>query len=265
MIALRNNGKSSKRVVRNDASSSYHLLPYCIRRLDLPVGGAVRRALVVLVATTERPRWRIRSPEISQSRCFILRDHETVTFRIFGGPEKSFWSFCVLFDPFHCLVGFVQEIDAYCIIAHLQSTIIVTNMSRRIRRTAATILRLFVAASSFPSLPAIPTPLPFPFGIATNDTFPDVRLALPQPMAFLNRNSSFVLQRTDGYIRLEDQGLSFVGFVDIYDMDIDTSRGAQDQNQVWLRVGSNLTDLPLARDIIAGNGTFFHPSTSNSC
>jgi hypothetical protein len=42
-------------------------------------------------------------------------------------------------------------------------------------------------------------------------------------------------------------------------MDMDTGNGGIDQNQIWLRVGNKTSDLLLARDSIAGNGTLFNP------
>jgi Nidogen-like len=42
-------------------------------------------------------------------------------------------------------------------------------------------------------------------------------------------------------------------------MFLDTGNGGTDQNQIWLRVGNETSDLLLARDIIAGNGTLFNP------
>lgn len=123
---------------------------------------------------------------------------------------------------------------------------------------------LFMALLSFHVVSAqLP---PFPFGNSTNDAFtpPNFsdlaqRLTLPKPMAYLDGTAFYIQQHTGGYILLEGMSSKQVGFICIYLMQFDTSRGGKDQNQVWVRVGNETSDLTLARDIIAGNGTIFNP------
>jgi Nidogen-like len=45
----------------------------------------------------------------------------------------------------------------------------------------------------------------------------------------------------------------------VYNHDIDTSNAGAGQNEIWFRVGTNTTDLALAKDIIAGTGESFTP------
>jgi hypothetical protein len=108
--------------------------------------------------------------------------------------------------------------------------------------------------------------LPFPFGNETGDllsppgnTLLTNYLSLPQPMAYLTNNVTFVRQHTNGYIALYSPGPVFAGIVNGYYTDLDTRNGGADQNQVWVRIGTNASDLAIARNIIAGNGTIFHP------
>jgi hypothetical protein len=136
------------------------------------------------------------------------------------------------------------------------------NMLRRIR----TKVLVFLVASLLHLVTAAQAP-PFLFGNATGDLFAvpgadaGATTTLPQAMAYVGRNVIAVRQYVDGYISLFSaiNPLNFSGYVNAYYMNIDTSNGGADQNQVWLRVGKNQSDLQLARDIIAGNGTLFAP------
>jgi hypothetical protein len=108
--------------------------------------------------------------------------------------------------------------------------------------------------------------LPFPFGNGTGDllsppgnTLLTNYLSLPRPMAYLTSNVTFVRQHTNGYIALYSPGQVFAGIVNGYYTDIDTRIGGANQNQVWVRIGNNASDLAIARNLIAGNGTLSNP------
>jgi Nidogen-like len=110
--------------------------------------------------------------------------------------------------------------------------------------------------------------LPFPFGNVTGDIFTGPSnsgssglVALPKPMAYKGSRIINVEQYVNGYTIFKkdtaDGGSD--GYVDVYFLDIDTSNGGKGQNEVWLRVGSNTTDLTLAKDIISKTGKSFSP------
>jgi hypothetical protein len=105
--------------------------------------------------------------------------------------------------------------------------------------------------------------LPFPFGNATGDIFTgpsDIGtsglVALPKPMAYKGKRIVNVQQSVNGFISLKVDDSANVpdGTVYAYFLDIDTRNGGAGQNEVWLRVGTNPTDLTLAKNIISGTG-----------
>jgi hypothetical protein len=107
---------------------------------------------------------------------------------------------------------------------------------------------------------------PFPFGNATGDIFTapnnngsSRRVTLPQPMAYLGSLVSIVDQNINRFITLMDSKFFLRVFVNAYFINIDTSNGGTDQNEVWLRVENSTRDLILARDIVAGTGKISNP------
>jgi hypothetical protein len=83
---------------------------------------------------------------------------------------------------------------------------------------------------------------------------------LPQPMMFFGTSTVALSYTSNGFVGFRSiLNQKFGGFANIYFMDMDTGNCGTDQNQIWLRVGNKTSDLLLARDIIAGNGTLFNP------
>jgi Nidogen-like len=78
-------------------------------------------------------------------------------------------------------------------------------------------------------------------------------------MTFFSYTVTSVTQSTDGALNLYNATLSRFGNIAAYGQDLDTSNGGSDQNLLWVRTGTSLNDLKMARDIIAGAGTLFHP------
>jgi hypothetical protein len=107
---------------------------------------------------------------------------------------------------------------------------------------------------------------PLPFGDTTGDFFTgqsdDVTsrvIPLARPMTFLGKSITTVTQNTNGFVELFLNDTSFGGTVFPYNMDIDACNGGPGKNELWLRAGTSASDLLLAVEIIAGNGTIFNP------
>jgi hypothetical protein len=74
-----------------------------------------------------------------------------------------------------------------------------------------------------------------------------------------------VLQNYDGDVKFEDKNTLYSGEISVYGALVDTRNGGMDQNEIWLRVGSNPTDLTLAKNIFAAGGGVFHARGSYCC
>lgn len=113
--------------------------------------------------------------------------------------------------------------------------------------------------------------LPFSFGNTTNDIFTppsddaaSAVLDLPIPMTYKGKSIRAASQVTNGYINFGVDASAALfgsssGSVDAFYVDIDTRNGGEGQNELWFRVGTNATDLTLAKNIIAGTGKSFSP------
>lgn len=113
--------------------------------------------------------------------------------------------------------------------------------------------------------------LPFRFGNETGDVFTQLNdegssplVSLPKPMTYKGKSVVSMKQYVNGYVNFLTEFDNSVfygsgGSVDVYDSDIDTRNGGEGQNEVWLRAGTNASDLTVARDIIAGAGKSFSP------
>jgi AMOP domain/Nidogen-like len=117
---------------------------------------------------------------------------------------------------------------------------------------------------------------PFAFGNGTmdiftlpNDDLSSIRIALPKRMKYLGDFVTTVFQNTNGDITFDAAYFEYTpeiipsssvpALVAIFWTDIDTRNGGSNQNQLWIRAGTNATDLNLAKDIIAGTGNSFSP------